>query len=384
MDTPRRPTMTPGQCALAQAMLAGDHSVGEGVKRIDTKRYVDPERHAREIDSFFHRAPFALAPTALLEPNQCVRHDLSGLDLIVSRDGDGEVHVLANSCLHRATRLVEDDEVRPAKKIICPYHAWTYTADGTLRALPRPDSFPGFCKEGQALSRYPAVEVGGIIWCIGTPGAASDFAEIEPLAPDLDAIGLPAMALFERATHEVAADWKMVVDAFCEGYHVKRLHARSIGDFFADGVSVADHIGPHQRFIVGRADHAQAVDLDDWAAVRETMTFTYQLFPNAIIVVSPDYVNILFIHPDGVGRCKVENVMLVPGDADAAAMRPRWQKSWDLLDKHTFGGEDFRAAALCQRGVEAGHREDMLLGTLEAGVADFHATCDARLEDQSP
>ncbi|MCJ8190422.1 aromatic ring-hydroxylating oxygenase subunit alpha [Sphingomicrobium aestuariivivum] len=381
MDVARRSSpMTPGQRRLAEAMQRGDHFIGEHAERIETSRYVDPQRHERELSTFFRAMPTALCPSALVGKNEMVRHDLTGLDLIVTRDGEGQVHVLANSCLHRATRLVETDAVQPAKKIICPYHAWTYTPDGSLRALPRPDSFPGFCKEGKALTRYPVAEHGGLIWFIGDPQAQADFSLLEELGADLDAIGIGDMAFFERATHEVAADWKMVVDAFCEGYHVKRLHARSIGDFFADGVNVADRIGPHQRFIVGRTDHAMEVDLDDWDAVREVMTFTYQLFPNSIVIVSPDYVNLLVVHPDGVGRCRVENFMLVPPDADAAVMEPRWRKSWELLDGHTFGGEDFRAAALCQRGVESGHRDDMLIGTLETGVAVFHAECDARLE----
>ncbi|MCJ7421858.1 aromatic ring-hydroxylating oxygenase subunit alpha [Sphingomicrobium astaxanthinifaciens] len=382
MDLPRRAsTMTPGQRQLAEAMQRGDHFLGEQVHRLETSRYTDPERHARERETFFRGFPTALCPSSLIGTNELVRHDLTGLDLIVTRDAEGKAHVLANSCLHRATRLVEEPGVHPAKKIICPYHAWTYTPDGALRALPRPDSFPGFCKDGQSLTAYPVAEHGGLIWFIGNPDAPPDFSEIEPLGPELDAIGLGDIAVFARATHAVEADWKMVVDAFCEGYHVKRLHARSIGDYFADGVSVADRIGPHQRFIVGRTDHASEVDLDDWSAVREVMTFTYQVFPNTVVIVSPDYVNVLVVHPCGAGRCRVENFMLVPGEreVDPEAMRPRWQKSWELLDGHTFAGEDFRAAALCQRGVETGHRDTMLLGTLETGVAIFHAECDARL-----
>lgn len=372
--------MTPGQRALAEAMMRGEHYVGEEERRLATDRYVDPERHAAEMARVFRAFPTALMTSALIGDDQLVRHDLTGLDLLVTRDGDGNVHVVGNSCAHRATRLIDDDEVHTSRKIICPYHAWTYRANGDLAALPRPDTFPGFCKEDHHLVRYPAAEIGGLIWFIGDPDAATDFREVEMLGPDLDAIGLGDMRHFARNTHEVAADWKMVVDAFCEGYHVKRLHAGSIGEYFADGVSVADRMGPHQRFIVGRTEHARQVDLDDWSAVREVMTFTYQIFPNTVIVVSPDYVNVLIVHPNGVGNCRVENLMLVPGDADAQAMKPRWEKSWTLLDQHTFGGEDFRAAALCQRGVEAGLRDEMLLGTLETGVAVFHDELDRRLQ----
>lgn len=371
--------MTPGQRALAEAMLRGEHAIGDEIRRITTDRYVDPTRHEREISQVFRAFPTALCPSALVGEDELFRHDLSGLDLLVTRDGDGEVHVLGNSCAHRATRLIESDDVQSSRKIICPYHAWTYRANGDLAALPRPDSFPGLCKQDHGLERYPVTEIGGLIWFIGDPAVSPDFSQVAMLGPDLDAIGLGGMRHFARNTHGIAADWKMVVDAFCEGYHVKRLHARSIGEYFADAISVADRMGPHQRFIVGRSDHARKVDLDDWDAVRETMTFTYQIFPNTVIVVSPDYVNVLIVHPDGVGRCRAENFMLVPGDADWETMQERWSKSWDLLDRHTFGGEDFRAAALCQRGVEAGLKDEMILGTLESGVALFHDELDSRL-----
>ncbi|WP_343343173.1 aromatic ring-hydroxylating dioxygenase subunit alpha [Sphingomicrobium sp. XHP0239] len=372
--------MTPGQRALAERMLRGDHDIGDEARRIETKRYIDPERHVRELAHCFRGFPTALCPSALIGPDQMIRHDASGLDLIVARDRDGAIHVLGNSCAHRATRLVDEDGVLPARKIVCPYHAWTYRPNGDLAALPRPEAFPGLCKEDHALKTYPAREIGGLVWFYGD-GSGEDFSPIEPLGPDLDAIGLDAMRFYRRNLHTVAADWKMIVDAFSESYHVKRLHARSIGEFFADGVAVMDRMGPHQRFIVGRAGHAEPVDLDDWQAVRETMTFTYQIFPNTVVVVSPDYVNVLIVHPTSAGRCKVEDFMLVPdvSDAEAKALEGRWSKSWELLDQHTFGGEDFRAAALCQRGVEAGLRDEMIVGTLENGMIAFHDELDARL-----
>lgn len=378
MDAPRkRLHPTPGQVALAEALARGEAYVGDKVERLSTDRYRDPERHHAELN-LFDKNPLPLAPSALLpEPGMALAHDETGHALIIARDTEGKAHIFANACAHRGTRLIEESGVISARKIACPYHAWVYRLDGALIGLPRPETFPGLCKEDHGLLTYHCHEAGGIIWL---SHGENDFAQVDMLVEDFDAIGVSGMQFFKRHTHEVAANWKLVIDAFLESYHVKRLHAASIAEFFADGIATGDSMGKHQRFAVGRSDYAARIDVTDWRQVRGAMTFTYHIYPNGVLIVSPDYANLLIVHPeDDVARCRVEDFMLVPGDADAEVMAEKWERSWQLLDKGTFGGEDFRAAALCQAGIDTGVRPEMLLGTLETGITCFHDTLDEEL-----
>ena len=376
MDAPLRSSHpTPGQRALAETLARGEASSGGTIERLPADIYLDPHRYEREQKGPFARLPLLLGPSALLPTlNTAVTHDAYGAPLIISRDREGQVRVLANVCRHRGTRLIETAEVVPAGRIVCPYHAWSYKADGSLTGVPRPDCFPGLEKSDYALHEFPSVEAGGMIWFARSPGA--DFAPAEALAPDMDAFGLGHLHLYRRRTHEVAANWKLVIDAFLESYHVQRLHAQTIASFFADGITAADQIGPHQRAAVGRTDYLAGMDRDDWLQLRRAITYTYQLFPNSVVIVSPDYLNLLICYPQEVGRTLVEDIMLIPEPPQTPEAEAHWQRSWDLLDGGTFGAEDFRAAALCHRGLESGFIAEITLGTLEQGIPAFHRKMD--------
>ena len=367
--TAARPTA--GQRALAEALARGEAVLGEGIETLPASLYTDPARFEAEQRMIFDRLPHLLAPSALLpEVNMAVAHDHYGTPLILSRDASGHAHVFANVCRHRGTRLIEAAGVVPAKRIVCPYHAWAYKPDGELTGMPRADCFPGFDKASHGLVTYPCVEAGGLIWF--AKHAEADFSDALALAPDLDAFAMADQFVYRRETHDVAANWKLVIDAFLESYHVQRLHAATIASFFADGITVADSIGCHQRSAVGRSAYLSKVDRDDWGALRHAVTYTYQLFPASVVIVSPDYINLLIAMPQSVGRTLVEDLMLIPEEPASNEAADHWQRSWDLLDRGTFVGEDFRAAALGHQGLSSGAIDEVILGTLEHGIADFH------------
>ncbi len=381
--------LTFGQRALAQEIADDVQRAPGRITHVDARAYTCPDRYAAEHAALFDILPQVIAPSALLSPGSAVPHDGFGRPLLLTRDAQGMAHVFLNVCQHRGTRLVEGAESVCATLLVCPYHAWSYRLDGSLKAMPRPETFPGLDKADFGLRALPSVEAGGLIWVLphivapAQAGAARNlgtrdsFSDALTLGHDFTALGLPDLHLFARRTHDVAANWKLIHDAFLESYHVLRLHSGSIGPFFKDGITSGDTIGPHRRSAVGRA--ADMGDLDDLAALRRTVTFTYTLFPNAVVIFSPDYVNLMVLMPQSEGRTLVEDFMLIPEPPATDKARDHWQRSWDLLDGKVFSQEDFHAAELGQQGLASGAIDRVTLGTLETGIRAFHDEVESRI-----
>ncbi|WP_299193083.1 aromatic ring-hydroxylating dioxygenase subunit alpha [uncultured Erythrobacter sp.] len=370
---------TPGQLALAETIREGKPRQSNGaIAKVPASCYTDPAHFEREKAVLFERLPQVLCPSALLpKAGMAVPHDATGRPLLITRDDQGTAHVFLNVCRHRGTRLVEGDDIQCAKRLVCPYHAWTYKLDGRLLALPRPETFPEMDKSDYGLVELPSLEAGGLIWF--APDADADFSDARLVSEDFSAFGMDDSFLFRRKTHTVKGNWKLIMDAFLESYHVTRLHANTIGPFFKDGVTAGDEIGPHSRSAVGRLEEMEGIDLADMDAMRRIITFAYQLLPATVIVPSPDYVNVMVLMPQAHDLTLVDDFMLIREEPTTDKARDHWERSWNLLDGGVFASEDFRAAELGQQGLESGAVPELTLGLLEGGIARFNQIVEDHL-----
>lgn len=329
--------------------------------------------------------PRIVTASSAIGPGACV--PLAGGVLLV-RDHDGTLRAFANACRHRGTRLVAS--ACAAKALVCPYHGWTYDLAGTLIHVPHAEVFAG-SEAGRDLRARPVVERHGLVWMgeryaeattsggIASPETALAMLEIAvdtlvaPLAADLEALGAQDLVLFRSSLTRRRCNWKFLVEAFLDGYHLRTLHRDSIYRFFLDAASVAEPAGPHVRAITARrALHTSPPD----AEPRAVATPSLFVFPATTIVEHPDFLSILTAHARGPDQTEFEHVMLVP--ASRASEIEHWRKSWHLIEGEVFQREDQWVCEEMQHGIDAG-TQALLFGGLEHAVRWFHDAIEARL-----
>jgi phenylpropionate dioxygenase-like ring-hydroxylating dioxygenase large terminal subunit len=282
--------------------------------------------------------------------------------VLLVRDADGVLRAFANACRHRGTRLVA--EPCAAKALVCPYHGWTYSLAGELLHVPHADVFGG-AERGRHLRALPVFELGGFVWLGGDPQP-----HLGELAADIAALGAEDLVVFRASRTARRCNWKFLVEAFLDGYHLRTLHRDSVYRFFLDAASVAERVGPHIRAVTARRTlHTAETE------PRAVATPSLFVFPATTIVEHPDFVSVLTAHGRDAEHTEFEHLMLVP--AARAGETDHWQKSWDLIEGSVFQREDQWVCEEMQHGLDAG-TEQLLFGGLEHAVAWFHEALTVR------
>jgi phenylpropionate dioxygenase-like ring-hydroxylating dioxygenase large terminal subunit len=381
MTTPRRLLTPSQQQALARMPELADSVFPQVRDSLPADSYINPGRFDEEKRAVFRTVPVLAGPSALLpQAGSYLQQDIAGMPVLLTRNKEGAVKAFANVCRHRGAKLCASADPVKGARIVCPYHAWTYNLEGALIGLPRQETFPGIDKKDLSLAALPCVEAGGLIWIGLDPDGSPDFSMIETeVAADLDAVGLGAMRVYDKTTFAVKANWKLVMDTMLDSYHVTRLHKDSLARFFVDAENIIDSMGPHVRAAAARGNFAKELVTDDFSDVRKIMVFAYTLFPNGIVVVSPDFVSVGILRPLATDRTDVDYYMLTEAPEGDEKMNDKLRRSFDLMSI-AFGKEDYWAAELCDAGLRSGTLKDVQLGGMEIQISLFHNAVNQCLE----
>ncbi|MCE9658045.1 MAG: Rieske 2Fe-2S domain-containing protein [Burkholderiales bacterium] len=355
--------------------------------RIPVENYLSDSIRDAEVERLFRRLPLIAGHASELAAGQVLAHDDYGVPLLLTRDADGRFRAFLNVCRHRGMRLVAATaKAEPRASVVCPYHGWAYKLDGALRHRLHAEAFDDCSAADTNLVALPAEERHGLLWVVPTPGAAIDIAAwLGGLDAEMPFFGVDQLIHFRTVRAEYPANWKLIVDAFLEAYHIRVLHKETIYPFFADGLTAGDRFGPHLQSLVARragqewAKSADSTPPGDMAGLCALVTPSQVIFPNTITIFHPDYLSLITLYPVAAGRLGWTHRMLIPADRATPDWAPHWEKTFRLIEEGVFQKEDIACAIGIQRGFASGANSHLTAGRAEQGLGWFHADVAAAL-----
>jgi phenylpropionate dioxygenase-like ring-hydroxylating dioxygenase large terminal subunit len=367
------------------AALIAAHRPGHALAR---GFYLDPTIYELDLDLLLDRWIFAGHVSEVPGSGDFITAELGPESAIVARGYDGALHAMANVCRHRGSRVCTMAR-GSASGFTCPYHAWSYRLDGSLRAAR--EMPPGFDLIGHGLKRLPLRVIGGLIFIgFGSAPPALDgvAATVETMTTRY---GWVEAEIAARRRYSVAANWKLVMENYHECYHCQPAHPefsilhalarpgeRSLdeaGDFEAwsaapDGHEVgrvmASALSPGR--LSGTRDGALAAPpMTADPAALGACVFAEVGFLSAFLAYQDHGVIYRFI-PRGVLETEMEVLWLVRGDAREGADYDLERLTW-LWDITSLA--DKRIIETNQAGVRSRHYEPGPFSTMEPGTRAY-------------
>ena len=350
----------------------GTTDMCDEVWREPVSNYRAQERLEREIRHVLRRLPAPFCPSAALpDAGSYVARPAAGTPIVAVRGRDGAVRAFRNVCRHRGMEVVSGSGC--AKVFVCGYHGWAYGLEGRLQHVPHEHGFPGLDKEAHGLVPVNAIERNGIVYV--SQEAPLDEAALDSLPP-LIAEDQKLLWVNERDTE---ANWKIVLEGFIEGYHIKATHPESFYPYGFDNLNVVETFGRNSRVIYPfrRIEKLKNVPPAE-RNLTGYVTYVYQLFPNALITQLSNHTNLVVLEPLAIDRTRVFSYTLshhgVAGDEALAAAK----RDADFVS-NTGSAEDRAVVCAIQRGLDSGANECFTFGRFEPAIVHFHRTLDAAL-----
>jgi Rieske 2Fe-2S family protein len=336
----------------------------------------------------------------LAEPGCYLAADVCGESIIVTRADDGGLAGYYNLCRHRGSRLVPTAGCQPAVSgrfpgsVRCPYHAWTYALDGTLRAAP---FLPALREYRAALSlhRVDVATWGGFVFArlepLADPATAGPGDSLEAtvgeIADRTAAYPLAGLRSGARLRYDVAANWKVILENYNECYHCGPVHpelCELVPAFRRGGGDVDWAAGiPHRPGATtftstGTTCRAPFPGLPEEARTRH---FGELVLPNLMLSLSADHVAAFTVWPRSAAATTVLCDFLFH---PAELARPDFDPSdavgfWDLVNR-----QDWSICEQVQDGMSSRRFSTGYLAPMEQPSADIGQYVAARLDMSGP
>ncbi|WP_396902427.1 SRPBCC family protein [Mycolicibacterium sp.] len=194
--------------------------------QIPTSRYIAPEFVAQERDSIWTKVWQVVGRVdELTNAGDWKQYQIFDQSYLVVRGKEGAIRGFVNACRHRGNVLCRDARGNAKRGFLCQYHLWSYDLDGRLKGMLREALAGPIDKDTHGLIEVSVDTFAGFVFLNPDPNAAplADFIGSE-VATMLAPYHLDEMVTVMDVTEAIDCNWKVVLDAFQEGYHINGIH----------------------------------------------------------------------------------------------------------------------------------------------------------------
>lgn len=351
-------------------------------------RYIDPGFFALETQAIWKKSWLLVGRDEDFDgPGSFRTVDRTGSPLLLVRGHDGVLRGFYNTCQHRGAPVVRET-CGAAKRLRCQYHSWTYDLDGRLLQVPDRRDFVELDETQRALKPVRCEIYDGWVFVNEDPDATPLRKWLGPVADEWSVLHGTTLRAHGTRCERVAANWKIVADAFLETYHVKTIHPQSVARLLDHrGAAMGLYANGHSRMVTPKWEQAVARQrelgspLPKIAGLDSLFTDTnpaYSLFPNLITPL--DTIGFPFIQfwPIDVETTDVEWTFYGP-PAETPEVEQAWQGYIGVFD--TVMNEDFTNLAPMHRSVASGALHSIPLSYQERRIYHLHEHIDKQIGD---
>jgi choline monooxygenase len=340
----------------------------EKARGMPNPSYTDEEVFQFERDQILAKNWAVIAFVNTLENNMIRPVDFMGLPILLTKTSDGEIKVFHNVCSHRGMKLVDEPRTTNGL-IVCPYHSWTYSVQGELKATPHiggvgEHKLPGFACEGRGLKSIRSHIWLGILF-INLDGNADEFEEDAEVAISRarDLMGAEGESQLQppasngELSIEVNCNWKLAIENYLEAYHLPFIHP---------GLNSYSPLSEHYCEIHSSKSSGQITTTFDpkldsenplpmfsqWDPERLSNGDYPVVYPNLLLGFQANHIFAMIIHPVDAKNCREELGIFYVDDGASSQIYEDARKV-NLEDWSTVFSEDIGPCERMQIGRQS-------------------------------
>jgi phenylpropionate dioxygenase-like ring-hydroxylating dioxygenase large terminal subunit len=384
----------------------GTHALGTSA--IPVEHYISQEFYEREKREIFAKTWLLVGRvTDIAKAGDFLTYLVETLDasVLIVRGRDMKLRAFYNACTHRGARI-EGKACGNARALVCGFHGWAFNLDGSLAHVPDEALFADLDHTKLGLRQVSVDEWGGFVFINLDPAPSIPLRTF--LAPLDDAfdryLGNPDWSWSFGWRARFKANWKLLIDAQIEGYHVDMTHRKTIAGaipgsnapayIFPESLGVPGGVGAYRPAEIDMSSQTEVAQLSakfgatslytkpgrDFVAQDGTGVLkddhplwifdNYILFPNIVMFVQKGQILLQRTTPIGPDECVWEVDFFHTERAETFGQAFNFEQG--RIQIRDVLSEDLYTAEGIQANFKAGAISEILLNKQEVVVRAFY------------